>query len=637
MSKIKVNIEGKTKEYKKGITAFEVAKDIGKDKVAIVVKIDDGFVDLSTQLNKNTSFKVITFEDTEGKHVFWHSTDHVLANAVKNLYPEAKLSVGPAIEEGFYYDFEYSKGFTPEDLTKIEKEMYKLIKKNEKFERFELTRSEAIEKNKNLKEDLRNELLDELEGDKITFYKTGTFIDMCRGPHLSRTGLIKGFKLLKVSGAYWKGDQENKQLQRIYGISFPTRDELKKYIKIREEAEKRDHRKLGKQLDLFSIHDEAPGMPFFHNKGTFIYNNLSEFMRVQLKKRNYEENRTPLILNKDLWLRSGHWDHYKENMYFTKIDNKDYAVKPMNCPGNLLVYKARVHSYRELPIKAGEFGIVHRHELSGVLSGLFRVRVFTQDDAHVFCTEEQLQDQIIELIDLVDEVYSTFGFEYDIELSTRPEKAMGDKKIWDKAEDALKKSLEEKKLKFKINEGEGAFYGPKIDYHIKDALGRSWQCGTIQVDFSMPEKFDLTYEGKDGRKHRPVMLHRAIYGSIERFLGILIEHFAGKFPLWIAPMQARVLTIANTFDDYGKKIAEELKKNNIRVETDFRAESLSYKVRDAQLKKIPLIFIVGEKEVANQTVALRTLDNKVHYGLKLSELLKKILKNIERKELKFEL
>ncbi len=636
--KIKIKFDdGKIKEYNKGITALEIVKDIGKDKEAIVAKIDDGFVDLTRKIEKDTNFKVITFEDSEGKRVFWHSTNHVLAYAVKNLYPDAKLAIGPAIEEGFYYDFEYKRAFIPEDLKKIEKEMEKIIKQNLRFERIELSREDAVKKNKELDEPYRNELLEDIKDKKIPFYKQGDFIDMCIGPHIVSTGQIKGFKLLKVSGAYWRGKQENKQLQRIYGISFPTEKELKDYLKLQEEAEKRDHRKLGMQLELFSIHDESPGMPFFHHKGMFIYNKLIEFMRLQLEKRNYEENRTPIILNKELWLRSGHWDHYKENMYFTKIDDKDFALKPMNCPGNLLIYKSKARSYRELPIKAGEFGLVHRHELSGVLAGLFRVRVFTQDDAHVFCTEEQLEDQIIELIDLVDEVYSTFEFKYDIELSTRPEKAMGSKEVWDKAEDALKKVLDKKKLKYKINEGEGAFYGPKVDFHIKDAIGRRWQCGTIQVDFSMPEKFDLTYQGKDSKKHRPVMLHRAIYGSIERFLGILIEHFAGKFPLWIAPIQARVLTVSNKFDDYAKKIYEEIKNKKIIAELDLRAESVSYKVREAQLQKIPLIVIVGEKEEKNKTVAVRTLDNKVHYGIKVEDLLEKVLKNIEKKEVKFEL
>ncbi len=633
MSKIKVTIDGKQKEYQKGITALEIVKDLKKEKEAIVAKTDKGFVDLSTKINKDTEFKVITFKDTEGKKVFWHSASHLMTQAVLRIFKNQNigLGVGTATDDGYYQDYDI-KNIHSDDLKRIEKEMKKIVHEKLDITQKDITKKKALEFYK--KDPYKIELANAVPGENVSMYSQGEFDNLCKGPHVPNTSYIKSFKLMKIAGAYWRGDSNNKMLTRIYGIAFPDKTELKEYLHLLEEAEKRDHRKLGKQLDLFSIHEEAPGMPFFHNKGTHIYNKLTEFMRFQLEKRNYEENKTPIILNKDLWLRSGHWDHYKENMYFTKIDDKDFAVKPMNCPGNLLIYKSKAHSYRDLPLKAGEFGLVHRHELSGVLSGLFRVRVFTQDDAHVFCTEEQLQDQIIELIELVDEVYSTFDFKYDIELSTRPEKAMGDKKLWDKAESALQKALEKKKLKYKINEGEGAFYGPKIDYHIKDAIGRSWQCGTIQVDFSMPEKFDLTYQAKDGKKHRPVMLHRAIYGSIERFLGILIEHFAGKFPLWIAPVHARVLTITNSFDKYGEEIAKKLEKDLI-VERDYRAESLGYKIREAQSKKIPLIIIVGEKEQQNKTIAVRTLDNKVHYGVKTEDLLKKVLKNIEDKEVGF--
>jgi threonyl-tRNA synthetase len=418
----------------------------------------------------------------------------------------------------------------------------------------------------------------------------------------------------------------------IYGIVFESKDELKAHLKLLEEAEKRDHRKIGKQMELFSMQEEAPGMPFFHSKGTFIWNTLVEFMREKMRARNYQENKTPIILNKSLWLTSGHWDHYKDNMYFTKIDEGDYAVKPMNCPGNLLVYKARSHSYRELPIKAGEFGLVHRHELSGVLSGLFRVRVFTQDDAHVFCMEDQLQEQIIELIDLVDEVYKAFGFEYHCELSTRPEKALGSKETWDKAESILQKALEKKKMKFKINPGDGAFYGPKIDYHLKDAIGRTWQCGTIQLDFSMPEKFDLTYEGKDGKKHRPVMLHRAIYGSVERFLGILIEHYAGKFPMWLSPMQVRVLTIADRHNDYANTVLEELKNAGLRAETDFRALTMNKKIREAEISKVNYILVVGDKEMESKTVNVRTRDNKVLGAEKIDTFISKCLKEVKERK-----
>ncbi|MBD3354688.1 threonine--tRNA ligase, partial [Candidatus Woesearchaeota archaeon] len=480
------------------------------------------------------------------------------------------------------------------------------------------------------------ELLEDI--DRPTVYKLGDFKDLCSGPHLPSSGKIKAFRLTKTAGAYWKGDSDNKQLQRIYGISFPDKKQLNKYLKLQEEAEKRDHRKIGKRMNLFSIHEEAPGMPFFHDKGTFIWEKLKEFMIKEMRALDYELNKTPIILNKSLWLKSGHWDHYKENMYFTKIDNQDFAVKPMNCPGNLLIYKTTQHSYRELPLKAGEFGLVHRHELSGVLSGLFRVRVFTQDDAHVFCEESQIQDQIIELLDLVKKTYSTFGFEYHVELSTKPANAMGSAEIWEKAEKALKEALKKKKINFKINPGDGAFYGPKIDFHVKDAIGRSWQCGTIQLDFSMPEKFDLTYEGKDGKKHRPVMLHRAIYGSLERFMGILIEHFAGWFPLWMNPLQARVITVSKKFNKYAKKVEKELKDAGIRVDSALRAETTGKKVRDSQIEKIPILLTIGEKEQKAKTVAVRTnKDGKVKFGVKLSTLIKTIKDNVEKKEIEFKI
>ncbi len=561
-----------------------------------------------------------------------HSTAHVLAAAVVSLWPDVKPTIGPAVEDGFYYDFDKKVPFVPEDLPKIEKKMYEICKKNIAFEKIDLDEKKAKEMFKDNKYKL--ELIKDIlaEKGKLTAYKCGDFVDLCRGPHVEKTSLCKAFKLMKISSAYWKGNAENASLQRIYGIVFPSRDELKEHLRLLEEAEKRNHRKIGKDMELFSMHEEAPGMPFFHSKGTFIWNTLVDFMRGKMRLLGYEENKTPIILNKSLWLTSGHWDHYKDNMYFTKIDEGDYAVKPMNCPGNLLVYKSRAHSYRELPIKAGEFGLVHRHELSGVLSGLFRVRVFTQDDAHVFCMEEQLQEQIIELIDLVDEVYKTFGFEYHCELSTRPEKAMGSKELWDKAESILKKALEAKKMKFKINPGDGAFYGPKIDYHLKDAIGRTWQCGTIQLDFSMPEKFDLNYEGKDGKKHRPVMLHRAIYGSVERFLGILIEHYAGKFPMWLSPMQVRVLTIADKHNDYANTVLQELKNAGLRVEMDLRALTMNKKVREAQISHVNYIIVVGDKEMESKTINIRTRDNKVLGAEKIDTFISKCLKEIKERK-----
>jgi len=553
----------------------------------------------------------------------------MLAMAVKKLFSNVKLGIGPAIEDGYYYDFDVKKPFTPEDLKKIEKEMNDIIRSGVEFKKKNIDKKVAKKLFKN--EPYKLESIDELPGNKVSIYTSRDFVDLCKGPHVENSKELKAFKLTKIAGAYWKGDSKNKMLQRIYGIVFSNKDELKKCLTLLQEAEKRDHRKLGQQLDLFSIHDEAPGMPFFHDKGAFIFDKLVKFMIKRMRELNYEINKTPIILNKELWLRSGHWDHYKENMYFTKIDDKDYAVKPMNCPGNLLIYKTKVHSYKELPLKAGEFGLVHRHELSGVLAGLFRVRAFTQDDAHVFCEESQLQDSIIELIELCEYIYKTFGFTYEVELSTKPEKAMGSKQVWDKAEKALKNALKSKKIDYKVNPGDGAFYGPKIDFHLKDCIGRKWQCGTIQVDFSMPEKFNLTYEGKDGKQHRPVMIHRAIYGSLERFLGILIEHYAGKFPLWLSPVQVKILTVADRFNKYAEKIVLEMKENKLRVELDTRAESISKKVRDAQASKVNYVLVVGEKEAKSNTITVRTRDNKVHPGKKVNSFIKELIEEVEKR------
>lgn len=558
-----------------------------------------------------------------------HTGAHILAQAVIELFPKIKLGIGPAIENGFYYDFDKKQGFTQEDLKKIEKKMKEISKRNLKLEKITVSKNKAKTLLKNQKYKL--ELLKDLPEKNATFYKQGDFIDFCKGPHTKSTGEVKYFKILNTAGAYWKGSEKNPMLQRIYVACFKTEKELKDHLKNLEEAKKRDHRKLGKELELFSIHDEAPGMPFFHDKGNFILNKLTEFMTSEMRKLGYEINKTPILLNKKLWLQSGHWDHYKENMYFTKIDNIDYAIKPMNCPGNMLIFKSKLHSYRELPIKAGEFGLVHRHELSGVLTGLFRVRVMTQDDAHVFCTKEQLEEQIIELIDLINKIYSTFGFKYEIELSTKPEKAMGDDKTWKLAEKILVKALKTKKIKYKLNPGAGAFYGPKIDFNIEDTIGRKWQCGTIQLDFSMPEKFNLTYEGKDGKKHRPVMLHRAIYGSLERFFGILIEHYAGNFPLWISPIQVKIVTVSDKNKKFAKEVEKKLKENNIRVELDDRNESIGKKVRDAISQKINFILTIGDKEVTNKTLAIRSRDGKVKFGVPISKFIKDLLSDIENK------
>lgn len=558
-----------------------------------------------------------------------HSTSHVLAQAVKELFPDVKLGIGPTIEDGFYYDFDKKDGFSKEDLERIEKRIQEIIDRDLKIKKIVSTKKKAKEILKN--EPYKLDLLDELKGE-ITFYQQGNFIDLCKGPHVKSTKEIKAFKLLKIAGAYWKGLETNPMLTRIYGTAFFTKEELQEFLRIREEAEKRDHRKIGKQLDLFSFHDEAPGFVFLHNKGSIIWNEIENYLREKLKN-GYIEVKTPLILRKELWEISGHWDHYKENMYFTKIDEKDFAVKPMNCPGGILVYKNNLHSYKELPLRVTEFGIVHRHELSGVLSGLFRVRKFTQDDAHIYCLPDQIKEEIKKLINLIKEVYTTFGFnDYHIELSTRPKKSIGTDQDWNKATKALKDALKESKLKYKLSEGEGAFYGPKVDFHIKDCIGRTWQCGTIQVDFSMPQRFNLTYEGKDGRKHVPVMIHRTIIGSFERFLGILIEHYNGKFPLWLSPVQVRLLTI----NDKNKKFANEIKnnliENGIRTELDDRTESIPKKVRDAQEDKIPLIVTIGDKEVKNKTLAIRTLDGKVKFGVKVNDFIKDLLKDIKEKK-----
>ncbi len=558
-----------------------------------------------------------------------HTASHILAQAVLELFPKVKLGIGPAIENGFYYDFDKKEGFSPEDLKKIEEKMKEIVKKNYKIEKEVVTKQKAKQILKD--QPYKLELLEEIKG-KPSFYKQGDFIDLCAGPHVSSTGEVKNLKLLNTAGAYWRGDSKNKMLQRIYGTAFPEKSELKKYLNMLEEAKKRDHKKIGEQLDLFSFHEEGPGFPFFHNKGMAIYNELVNYWKKVHKERDYQEIKTPIILNKELWLKSGHWDHYKENMYFTKIDNKDYAVKPMNCPGGILIFKNKLHSYKEFPLKMAELGLVHRHELSGVLNGLFRVRVFTQDDAHVYCTEEQLENEIIKVIELAKEIYQTFGLTYDLELSTRPEKRTGTKKMWDTAEAALEKALKKLKLNYKLNPGDGAFYGPKIDFHIKDSLGRTWQCGTIQVDFAMPEKFNLTYDGKDGKKHRPVMVHRAILGSLERFLGILIEHYAGNFPLWLSPTQVKIITVNDKADKFAKEVLKKLKDADIRAEIDLRQESVSKKVRDAQQEKVNYVINIGDKEVKNKTLAIRDRKGKLTFGVKTDKFIKDLKKEIESKK-----
>ena len=633
--KITIEYKGK-KKYDKGVTVLDLL-DSKLRKKAVVAKVNDELYDVNLPIGKDSRLEVFTFEDEEGKQVFWHSTNHVLANAVKNLFPETKLAIGPAIEHGYYYDFERKEPFGDDELAKIEKEMEKIVNNNVEVKRSELKREEAIKKNKELKEPYRNILIKEdITDKKIPFYEQGDFIDMCKGPHVPRTGMIRAFKLLKVSGSYWRADAKKQQLQRIYGISFPDKKQLNEYLHNLEEAEKRDHRKIGKQLDLFSFHDVSPGSPFFHPKGAFIFITLQNFLRELYVDWGYQEVITPLIYDSELWKTSGHWEHFREYIFDVKMDNKEAALKPMNCPSHILIYKTQIRSYRDLPFRITDFAPLHRNELKGVLGGLTRVRKFSQDDCHVFCTPEQVKDEITAFIKHVKYVYQeVFGFDFYVELSTRPEKAMGNAKWWKLAEKSLKEALDESKCEYKLNPGEGAFYGPKIDFHIKDALGRSWQCGTEQLDFQMPQRFNVQYEGKDGSKHQTIMLHRTVLGSIERFMGILIEHFAGKFPLWISPIQVRILSVADRFNEYAEEVLDKLKEEGVRVEFDSRTESVGKKVRDAQLDKIPLILTVGEKEQNNKTVALRTLDGKVEFGVKADALIKRICNNVGKKEIGF--
>lgn len=632
MEMLKVTLkDGSTREVKKGSTLYEVAKDIseGLARVAVGGEVDGRLMDLTNRLTQDCSLNILRFDDDEGKEFFRHTSAHILAHAVKRLYPNVKLAIGPAIENGFYYDFDTDYKFSPEDLEKIEEEMKKIVKEDLPLERFELPREEALEMVIKEGEDYKAELIKDLpEGSIISFYKQGEFTDLCAGPHLPSTGKVKAIKLLSVAGAYWRGDEKNKMLQRIYGTSFEKKKELEEYLNRLEEAKKRDHRKIGKELDLFSLQEEGPGFPFFHPKGMVIRNLLEDFWRKEHVKWGYDEIKTPLILNQQLWKQSGHWDHYQDNMYFTEIDNQDYAVKPMNCPGAILTFKRKIHSYRDLPVRMAELGLVHRHELSGALHGLMRVRCFTQDDAHLFMLPEQIKDEIIGVIEFVDYVYKVFGFKYHIELSTRPENSMGTDEEWNLAINALKEALEAKKLPYKINEGDGAFYGPKIDFHLEDCIGRTWQCGTIQLDFQMPQRFDLNYIGADGEKHRPIMIHRVLYGSIERFIGILIEHYAGKFPTWIAPVQVKILPITDKHMGYAVEIEKEMKAKGIRVELDSRNEKIGYKIREAQLQKIPYMLVLGDKEIEAESVAVRSRDKGEVGVVKTDEFIEDILKEI---------
>ena len=632
---IKVTLkDGKIMEFESGVKVAEVAASISPAlaKKALGAVVDGKKAELMTVLDKDCSLEIVTFDDDQGKWILRHTASHILAQAMKRLYPNVKLAIGPAIDTGFYYDFDADFAFTPEMLDKVEKEMNKIIKENLKLERFELPRKEAIAFMEEKGENYKVELIKDLPEDEIiSFYKQGDFTDLCAGPHVPSTGKVKAVKLLSIAGAYWRGNEKNKMLQRIYGTAFVKKSDLDDYLKMLEEAKKRDHRKIGKELDLFSIHEEGPGFPFFHPKGMIIRNLLDNYWREVHTKAGYDEIKTPIILNEELWHQSGHWDHYKENMYFTKIDDNDYAIKPMNCPGAILVYKNTKHSYRELPIRLAELGLVHRHEKSGALHGLMRVRCFTQDDAHIFMTKDQITGEILNVIKLIDSFYKVFGFEYYVELSTRPENSMGSDEDWEAATNGLREALKEAGLKYKVNEGDGAFYGPKIDFHLKDCIGRTWQCGTIQLDFQMPERFDLSYIGADGEKHRPVMVHRVVFGSIERFIGILIEQYAGAFPVWLAPVQAKIMNITGNQSEYVESVANKLKDAGIRVETDLRNEKIGYKIREAQLQKIPYMIVLGDKEMSEGNIAIRSRKGGDLGAMAIDDFIVKIKAEVDNK------
>lgn len=632
--------DGSIREAEAGITALELVKSISNSlaKKVLAVSIDDKVMDLTTVLDKDAAVQFLTFEDEGGRHALCHTASHILAQAVKRLYKDenVQLAIGPAIENGFYYDIDMEKRLTDEDLKEIEKEMHKIVKENLKLERKLVSRQDALDMFTKAGENYKVELINDLPEDaEISLYVQGEFTDLCAGPHVVSTGKVKALKLQSVAGAYWRGSEKNKMLQRIYGTAFEKKDDLDAYLKMLEEAAKRDHRKLGKELDLFSIHEEGPGFPFFHPNGMIVRNELINYWREVHRRYGYQEISTPMILNRELWERSGHWAHYKENMYFTQIDGEEYAIKPMNCPGGMLVYKTQQHSYRDLPLRAGELGLVHRHELSGALHGLFRVRNFTQDDAHIFMMPNQIEEEIQNVINLFDEVYSTFGLTYHAELSTRPEDSMGSDEMWELATNGLRNALEHRGLDYVVNEGDGAFYGPKIDFHLKDSIGRTWQCGTIQLDMQLPEKFDLTYIGEDGQKHRPVMIHRVVYGSIERFIGILIENYAGAFPTWLAPVQAKILPITDKHMDYAFELKKKMFDLGLRVEVDDRNEKVGYKMREAQVKKVPYMLVVGDQEMESGTVNMRRHGEKETTAMTVDEFIQYIQKNIAEKSQKY--
>lgn len=632
---IKVTLpDGSVREFEQGIFAMDVVKSIseGLARAALCVEVDGEARDLYSVLDKDCSFKVLTFNDEKGKEVFWHSSSHVLAQAVSRIWPQAKFAIGPAIKDGFYYDIDFPSPITVEDLPKIEEEMKKIVKENIQIKREPIKRDDAIKLFEQLGDKYKVEILQGIDDEWVSLYRQGDYFDLCRGPHLPNTGKVKSFKLTSVAGAYWRGDTKNKMLTRIYGVSYEKKADLEQYLTMIEEAKKRDHRKLGRELDLFDIFEEGPGFPFFFPKGMTLRNTLVDFWRHEHRKAGYVEVSSPMILNKDLWLRSGHWDHYKDNMYTVKIDELDFAIKPMNCPGGMLVYKRKPWSYRDLPLRVAELGQVHRHELSGALHGLMRVRCFTQDDSHIFMTPEQIENEIENVVRLIDKVYNVFGFSYKLELSTRPENSMGSDEQWEMATQALKNALNKMGKDYQINEGDGAFYGPKIDFHLQDSIGRTWQCGTIQLDFQMPERFDLTYVGADGEKHRPVMIHRVVFGSIERFIAILTEHYAGAYPTWLAPVQAVVLPISDNHHEYAQKVYQQLFDAGLRVELDDRNEKIGYRIREAQLKKVPYMIVLGANETENGNISVRHRKQGDLGAMSIEQFLADVKKLDENKE-----
>ena len=629
-----IRINGENYSVENGLSVYDAAKSAGiaVPREVIAAEINGETHDLTAPVRDGDEVRLLTFDDEGGKKTFFHTASHILAQAVKRLYPEVKLTIGPAIDNGFYYDFDSDVTFAAEELEKIEAEMKKIVKENLKIERFTLPRDEAKKLMEEKGEPYKVMLIDRVpEGEEISFYKQGEFTDLCAGPHLFSTGAVKAFKLIQCTGAYWEGDSKNKMLQRVYGAAYPTKEALAAYLDMLEEAKKRDHRKLGKELGLFTIMEEGPGFPFFLPNGMVLRNTLIEYWREVHKRYGYVEISTPMILNRSLWERSGHWAHYKDNMYTTVIDGADFAIKPMNCPGGMLVYKSEMHSYRDLPLRMGELGVVHRHELSGALHGLFRVRCFTQDDAHIFMTWDQMKDEIKNVVRLFDEVYSVFGLTYQIEVSTMPEDHMGDVKDWDFATETLKQAVTEMGKDYVINEGDGAFYGPKLDFHLSDCLGRTWQCGTIQLDMQLPERFELEYMGADNEKHRPVMIHRVVLGSIERFIGIITEHYAGAFPMWLAPVQVKVLAIGEGHVEYANKVKDALEAKHIRVEVDARNEKIGYKIREAQLKKVPYMLVVGDKETADGLVSVRSRSDGELGQMTIEEFVDRAVEEVKNK------